>query len=378
MDKRPSLLRSAFLTLGGIVGAGVFALPSAFRQTGILAGSLVYWAIALAVLVLHLLYAEIVLARPDLMAARLPGQAGLLFGKWARRFAYIVYPSKLIGACIIYIILGGQFLSVLAGHVGIKASAGIWQVFFWSGGVVTVAFGLAIVAKVESWLTRGLVLLILLCVLVLVSHADGNLFRQVMWPGVSAIPFGTFVFSLIGWTVIPEIATLLGHARRITKLAVAAGTLLGAFLMWLFGIFVYAADAGLPDLGPAAIAAAMPDGWSWVIPALGFLAIASAFVTISEAFRAMLRNDAHFSAHWSRIIALGLPFALLFLTSGDFRRIVDFVGSYLTTLNALLICAMAWVVMRKLEHGRDAWRLAAPWACGAMFLGVLLEKLLVR
>lgn len=366
------------MQLSGIVGAGAFALPAAFRTTGVFFGSLAFWAMALIVMCLHLLYAEIILARPDLMRARLPGQAGVLFGPWAKRFAYIVYPAKLVGACVAYILLGGQFLSVLFSYAGITAPLIVWQTIFWIGGLITIAFGLAFVAKVESWLARGLIFLVLLCVVLLLPQADGAVFQFTALPAFSTIPFGTFIFALIGWTIIPEIAVLLNHAPRPTKLAVAGGSLAGAFLMWLFGIIVYASNVSTIDLGPVSIASTMPPGWAWLIPALGFLAIASCFVAISEAFSAMLQYDTGFSVRTSRSIAVGLPFAILFFIAGDFQQVVDFVGSYFSTLNALIICAMAWVVLKKVEHRRELWRLAAPWICGAVFFAILLEKLLMR
>lgn len=378
MRKSTHPARLALMQLGGIVGAGAFALPQAFRITGVFFGSLAFWVMAMIVMCLHLLYAEIILARPDLMQSRLPGQAGVLFGPWARRFAFIVYSAALIGACVAYIILGGQFLNVLFSHFGIIVPLIVWQTIFWLGGLITIAFGLAFVAKVESWLARGLILLVLLCVAILIPQADGSVFQFVTLPSFALIPFGTFVFALIGWTIIPEIAVLLHHAPRPTKLAVAGGSLGGAFLMWLFGIFAYAGNVDAIELGPASIAAAMPQGWAWVIPALGCIAIASCFVAISEACSAMLRYDAGFSATKSRMIATIFPFAILFATAGNFQQVVDFVGSYFSTLNALIICAMAWVVLKKIEHRREIWRLAAPWICGSVFLAILLEKLFMR
>lgn len=368
----------ALMQLGGIVGAGTFALPAAFKSTGILAGSAAFWAMALAILCLHLLYAEIVLARPDLMHARLPGQAGAIFGPWAKRFAFIIYPAMLIGASLVYIILGGGFLSVLASNMGLTASVITWQTVFWLGGVVTIAFGLAIVSRVESWLARGLISLILVSVVLFVPRADGGLFLPLAWPALAAIPFGTFIFALLGWTVIPEMAVLLRYDARLTRLAVAIGSLGAAFLIWLFGVFAYAANGGATDLAPAAIMAALPHSWSWLIPAIGLLAMACSYVVITESLRAMFQHDAKWSIWSSRAIAVTLPFIILFFTSGNFIRIVDFIGSYISTLNALLICSIAWVVLRRVEHQREIWVLAAPWLCGAVFLAVLLERLIVR
>jgi amino acid permease len=65
---------------GTIIGAGVFAVPAAMRQSGILRGTIAFWVVALAILSIHLIYSEVVLRNKTLGRERFPGQVRALLG----------------------------------------------------------------------------------------------------------------------------------------------------------------------------------------------------------------------------------------------------------------------------------------------------------
>lgn len=373
-DKRP-FRRATYAMIGTVIGAGTFAIPVAFKSMGILAGSVAYWGVALIVLATHLLFTEAVLYSRGMEHKRFPGYLGLAFGKWAKRVGYFTQAAQVIGACLAYLVLGGEFMAALAERFGLPHQILLWQVVFWAGGAAVVFVGLKLVARIEAWMTIGLILLMLLAIGFFAPQADPSLFWVSHWGSVMPL-LGVFLFSLFGWGVISEVGAICDHDRDRTRLAVAAGSLAAALLMWLFGVFAYAAIGGGLGNDPAMLSAGLPSGLFWLIPAVGFLAVATSFITLVQDFKAMLHLDVGLPKKIAWAIALGSPLILLFLTSRDFLSTVGFVGSAISSLNALLLCLMAWKLMsRKPKHINFVWRKIVPFVCAGVFAGVILWEL---
>lgn len=368
--------RAALAMLGTIIGAGTFALPEAFHRMGILAGSVAYWITAAAVLVTHLLYVDVILGSPAQSSRRLPGQAKALLGKWGERVAYVSHPAQIIGACLAYLILGGEFLAVLARAGGLPDRVLTWQILFWAGGAATVFVGLKLVARVEAWLTWTLVALLVLSVLLFLPVADPSLFPGADWGAVAGY-LGIFLFALFGWAVIPEVAVLCGRDPVRTRLAVAGGTLGAALLMWLFGVFAYAAIGPSLASAPADLSRAYPAAWAWLLPAVGFLAVATSFITLVQDLKAMLHLDAGLPKPAAWALALGGPLFLLLAVSRDFLGTVGFVGAVITGFNGIFLCFLAVKTFRRRGKALPLmWRVAAPLLCSAVFAFVLIRRLL--
>lgn len=373
-DKRP-FRRATYAMIGTVIGAGTFAIPAAFQSMGILAGSVAYWTVALVVLATHLLFVEAVLYSRGMDKKRFPGYVEIAFGKWAKRAAYLTQAAQVIGACLAYVILGGEFLASLAGHFGLPDQLLIWQVLFWAGGAAVVFVGLKLVARIEAWMTIGLIALMALAVGLYAPKADPALFTAMHWGAVMPL-LGVFLFSLFGWGVISEVSAICGHDRDKTRLAVAGGSLAAALLMWLFGVFAYAAIGDSLGSDPADLSRGLPSGLFWLIPAVGFLAVATSFITLVQDFKAMLHLDAGLPKKIAWAISLGGPLLLLFLTTRDFLSTVGFIGSAISSFNALLLCLMAWKLMsRKPKDINYAWRNVVPFVCAGAFATVILWKL---
>lgn len=361
--------------LGTIIGAGVFAVPLAMKGPGILLGSIVFWTIALVMLATHLLYAEVILSEKQMTASRMPGQAKRVLGPWAEWVAYISHPLQIIGACLAYVILGGEFLSVLAGSIGLPAQPILWQILFWCGGAITVFVGLKFVVKVESYTVWALIVLLLIAVGFFVSGADGRLFLEAHWAEVLS-PLGIFLFALSGWPVVTEVVSLCQRDPLRSRLAVTIGTLSAALLTWLFGVFGFAALGDRLTTDPVAIMHAFPSILFWVIPAVGFFSVASAFLSMMEDLKATLHLDAKLPKLPSWALALVGPLALLFLVTRDFLGTVSLVGTVFGGMNGFLIAAMALRV-RARERQRGWIRFILPSGLVGLFLGVLIWRMMI-
>ncbi len=371
-----SIVQGGLALLGTIVGAGVFAVPLAFQRTGILTASVIFWIVALAILMVHLLYADLIVANPILAQKRLPGQAEYLLGPWAKWVAYLSHPTQVIGACLAYIILGGQFLNSLATIVGARDHVFLWQLFFWAGGAAIVFWGLRVVARIESWMTWALVALLFVSSFLFASQADGSLLLVQHWSMLFA-PIGVFVFAVFGLPVITEVVVMCEHDSMRTRIAVAAGSLGAAFLTWLFGVFSVAASGDIPLSTPADLTNLLHPSFAWLIPAVGFFAVATSFITMTQDVKETFHLDAGFSKGLAWITALGAPLLLFLFVTQDFLKTVSLVGLIFGTANAVLVLLMARAAALRKRRSSISWtQTILPLFFSFLFIAVAIWSIL--
>jgi len=370
-----SFRKAVYAMIGAIVGAGTFALPAAMRSMGILAGSIAFWAVALLVLGTNLVFVEVVLHSRSMGRKRFPGYAEAAFGTWAKWLAYATISAQTMGVNLIYLVLGGDFLSALAKSLGLNVQTIVWQLLFWAAGAAAVFVGLKLVSRVEAWMTMAKIALILVCIAWFASEANGTLFYFASWATVMPL-IGVFLFSLSGWPVIPEVAILCGKDKDKTRLAVALGTLVSALLMWLFGVFAFASLGLLLGSDPSSLSLALPLALFWLIPLVGLLVVATPFIYFSQDFKATLHLDAGLPKRAAWALTLGGPLILLFLTSRNFLSSVDFVGSIVTSFDAIFLCIVAMKLMRSDKAVSRTWRVGVPVICAAAYALVFIWKVL--
>jgi len=181
----------------------------------------------------------------------------------------------------------------------------------------------------------------------------------------SFAPLGILIFSLFGMTVIPELVQMTGDHRDRSWAAIIAGTLGAAILMWLFGVFAYAA-APAASVDPGQYAQILPAGFRWLIPVVGFLAVFTSFITLMEALKHMLIYDAKLKPQAAWSIALMSPLVLLLIMHRDFLGTISLVGGVFSAINGIFACALGVVILKR------RW----PLIPGGIFLLILLSRIL--
>jgi tyrosine-specific transport protein len=357
-----SILFASLSMVGTIIGAGIFGLPAAFAAVGFWPGTILFFVLATATVITHVLFAGLLLNEHQKM--RLTGLVKRQLDPFFHIVAEITYPLQLIASIFAYLILGGEFFSILARAVGIQIPIGIWQIVFWIGGGVTILFGMRTVAKVNAIATGAKIVAILLAVVIAAPFADlstASSMRVVEW----YLPFGIFLYALSGLSVVGEVVELTRRNKREALLAVGIGTAISAILSWLFGVVLFLAARGYPIRTVSEIVSVLPSAWALLIPLLGLLAVMTAYLNIAEDLKETLDLDFKLNAKQAAIIALGLPLLLLIGLSRDFLGTIGFIGSVFVSINGLMVSAMAFKAFEK--QRRASTRLLA------LFIIVLLS-----
>lgn len=354
MTRGQQRLRATLALFGTIVGAGIFGVPAMIGAWGIPLATAGFVAITGLILGVHMLFADAVASyRPVAHFSRL---ARYWLGPRAAAIIGAAQTLQVIGSSLAYLLLGGAFLSTLASLVGLSIPLQVWQVLFWLFGIVIVTLGLERMARAEAFLTWMLIALLLLIIGSLFMRAD--LTALMTAPQGTFEPYGVFLFSLFGMTVIPEMERVVGGNGTDLRKAVLRGSLAAAALTYLFGISAWLASSGTIGRSPEALVALLPPALAVAVPLFGFLAVITSYITTAYDLNAMFRTDYRFAPWTAWLVALGVPLALLFLTDRDFITVTGLVGSVFSASVAVGCVLMGRAALRRMRpatFGQAGW-----------------------
>ena len=96
---------------GSIIGVGFLSLPYITSKVGIFIMLFYFVFLTALVICLHLIFTDITLKTPDFK--RFPGFVGFHLGAWAERVTLVLMIFGAFGILLVYLIVGGQFLTSL-------------------------------------------------------------------------------------------------------------------------------------------------------------------------------------------------------------------------------------------------------------------------
>lgn len=115
--------------IGTIVGAGIFGIPYVISKSGVLPGFFYFLILGTLVILIHLFFGEIVLRTKE--QYRLPGYAQKYLGDWGKILITISTVIGLVGACLSYVIIGGDFLKIILSPF-LNLSNFYFSLIFWA------------------------------------------------------------------------------------------------------------------------------------------------------------------------------------------------------------------------------------------------------
>lgn len=356
--------------IGSIVGVGVFGLPYAFAQSGLLIGVVELLIIGLLLVYMQLMYSEIVLRTEE--PHRFAGYIGTYLGERWGKIAASILSCASWGAMTAFMIVGGNFLFLLLSPIlGGPEVLYVLAMTLAAGALIYRGYGFASV--VETGIVVAVLFLFTFIILlslpeIQLAHFSGVNVREAL------VPYGVLLFSMTGLGFVPEMRDLLGRKlqHRLGH-AILIGMSLIGLLYLLFSVVIVgvtgpdttqvAFDALLPVLGPVA---------GVIAASLGALTIFSIFSSVGIQLKNAFTIDLRLDERVSFVLVMAVPVVLYGLGVRELTNLISFVGSVFTgTLGALLV--LAYIQMRRSpacrKHVCIEFPLPLAWSIIALFVG---------
>lgn len=342
-----TFIRGVGMTIGAIVGVGVFGLPYAFAQSGFSLGLLILLLLGAMLIILQLMYAEVALQTRG--KHRLVGYVRMYIGKEWSFVTLITLAASMWGAMLAYIIVGGEFFYLLfGGYFGFPeivcsfVIAAVASLFIYRG--------LGFAAKAEVVIIGALLFLFLFIIGVSLPHMQAEHLLTLDW-SQALLPYGVVLFSLAGIGVVPELKDVLGRRMRNNiGYVLTVGLLIVIALYVLFSFAVVGVTGGataevafdglVPILGPV---------FGFIVALLGTLTILSIYMLIGVELQNMFQYDFKMKKLPAFLLTAVVPIVLFLIGFREFIYLVGFVGAVFGGLHGVFIVATYQKMRKGLE-----------------------------
>ncbi|MFW5703472.1 MAG: aromatic amino acid transport family protein [Patescibacteria group bacterium] len=302
-------IKNILLIAGVGIGAGIFSLPIALKQSGL--PLFIAFVVILGFVMFRINYflREIVLEYKT--KNHIPGYAYKLLGKKSGHLAVWMMLLATFGALIAYAYLGGNFVSELTG-----VSPGVGAMLFYTiaTGVFFFAGSKLEAIDIDATIMK-MVLFIVICILFVVNL-----------PAVSteAIPltienpytaYGVILFAFTSISIIPE---LHGKRESLSTIMIAQVIILLIYLIFAPLGFFYLKN-GVFELPQRAM--------NVLFQLAGLLAVFTPYQIISFAARDMLKQDLGTNYTTAKGLIAFVPFVVLLFQVGSFISMLSLTGA---------------------------------------------------
>lgn len=326
---------------GGMIGVGFLSLPYVAMQAGIWLMLLYLLVLTALIVVINLIFCQISLKTPD--HTRFPGFVGHYLGKWAQFFTMISVIFGTIGVLLVYLLIGGQFLTSVFQPVFSGSVLAYVIVYFLIASII-IFFDIKVVAKVEFWVIVLLFLSLFFIFIESFSHLKLSNILIADWKSGVAnffLPYGPLLFALWGIGLIPEIEEMLVKDKKRLKTVVTLSTIIISVFYFLFVLLILGITGKQTD--PTALQGLknfLPGALVTVSILIGTLATFTAFITQGIVFKKTLMFDLKIK-HWQAFVMTCCPPLILFLLGiKSFIPLLSFVGGVLLGIDGILILMM--------------------------------------
>ncbi len=323
---------AVFLLAGAIIGAGVFALPYVFSRSGFLPSLVGVLFLGALMTVLNLFYCQIILKTKG--DHQLPGYVKKYLGEKTAKLAVLAMLISINGALLAYVILGGDFLALSFGQL----AASFYNLCFYVLGIWFFWRGFKFLTKIEFWLTVGLIVLMIAIPISLTGfiHAE----NYVLITSKPLFFWGTALFALTGFSVIPEVEEILCKKRHLLIPTVIVGSLIPIILYFAFGFSVWGVSGAMTTADAL-------SGLVTFFPSLirfgavvGLLALMTSFLALTNVAKEVYFRDLKFKEKKAKFLAVLPSFFGVFLSIEGFIKIISFTGAVGLVISGSLICLM--------------------------------------
>jgi amino acid permease len=370
MNKK--LITTAFTLSGTMIGAGILGLPYVFAKSGFLIG--VFWLLFLGLIIayVNLCLGEVCLRTKT--RHQLAGYARKYLGDFWSKVMFFAFAFGIYSALIAYLIGEGQSFARL---FNFDLNYAIYFGFgFWLLMTLFLREGLRGLRKIEVYGIIGIIFLIFLISLIFLSNIQYNNLSYVDYNSWF-FPFGVVFFSLLGFSVIPELRVLIKNQEKDLKKAIILGTFIPIFLYLLFSF------VGIGVFGKS-IQEVATLSFGRLATLLGIFTMMAAYFSLSFSLKDSYIFDFHYSNFTCFILVSVLPlfFYLLFSYFNflSFVKILGIGGSISGGLTGILILLMFYKSKkngdRKSEYKIPYFLILNIFLILLFILGIVLELFL--
>ncbi|MBI3627772.1 MAG: hypothetical protein HY220_03470 [Candidatus Sungbacteria bacterium] len=337
-------IQALALFIGSIIGVGVFALPFVFSEAGFLLGSIELLVLTVAVIAISLMYGDVILAVQG--SHQLPGYAKMILGKKWVRLGSIISTFNLLGALVVYVILGTKFLGLLISQFFPAQAEVAALLFYFTLGLFVFFYDSAVATEIDSALATLLLIFMAVLIILGLTHADFNFIAKINLSNILT-PYGPILFALTGVSVIPRVARTLGRNKTHLKQVLIIGTIIPAIVYFLFVLSIIGASPhGVSRDAISGLAATFGSGVVMLGALVGFLSTSTAYCGVGLSFRGLLQFDFGLPKRSAWLLAAVAPFLLYGIGISDFVRVVSFIGSFTIAAEGIFIVYL-W---KRLRH----------------------------
>ncbi|OGZ73749.1 MAG: hypothetical protein A2908_02960 [Candidatus Staskawiczbacteria bacterium RIFCSPLOWO2_01_FULL_38_12b] len=326
---------------GSIIGVGFLSLPYITLKVGSIAMLFYFIALAAVVVSIHVMFGQISLKTPD--HKRFPGFVEFYLGQWPKKIALVLIVLGSFGILLAYLIIGGQFLSILLQpFFGGSPLTYIFLYFVLASFIIY--FGIAAISRAEF---LALTLLLVSFTIIFIKESwqisIGNLIALPQEFQISNVflPYGAILFSLWGVGLIPEVEEMVVGRKKSLKKIIIISTLIPAAVYLIF-IFLILGISGNQTTDSALLGLKHFLGKEMFLVAIfmGFTTTFTAFIAQGLLLKKTFMYDMGIKEFWAWGITCATPLVLFLLGFNSFIPLISFVGGVLLSINGILILLM--------------------------------------
>ncbi len=366
--------KAVAILAGTVLGAGIFAVPYVVQKAGILSILIYFPLLYTAQLILHLIYAEIVLSISE--KHRMVGYVGVYFNGFFKKIAFLITLLGKHGTLVAYIILGGIFLhQLLSPWWG--GTLFFYTIILFLIETAVVLFGLKTIAKAESFLAILLIVAIGGLSWRSLGYWDFDNYELLNFENL-LLPYGVIFFAIGGQAAIPEVCRLLKNEKRKIRSAIVWGTVLPVALIAFFA-FLMIGVTGIntsPDV-LTGLSSQLDSRMMVLALMFGLLAVITSYIVISQSLREVYWWDQGVNKYLAWLLATTVPFGLYLMGIRNLTGVVGLTGAITGGLYGIILIGVYSKVKRKKKRKvvlkNDLSKRLAIILSLAFVLGTILE-----
>lgn len=345
MNKK--IISATATLMGAVIGAGLFVFPHFLREGG--------WLVFLVCLIIfgggmvlsHLFLAEIILRTKE--KKYFTGYVGKYLGERAMKFSFLYLFPGLIGALLVYMLMVGQFLSLL-----VQPWLNISPLY---GSVSLLIVAVLFAFRKEKTFIQGQSRLAL-CFLIIALTTLGYAFSKINLSSLNAFgksfPIGLpgiIFFGLTGWNALPMMAKVLAtpaNKKKMGKIILISFVGIALFYFF-FSLALINLGADIADWSQINYLAISNFYLVKALALIGLIAGVASFFGLGNYLKNSLIVDYHFSRQLAILATVLSPlFLYLLLGSGHLLSLMGIIGAFLGAIQGGIIL---WMVLRARKTG---------------------------